>query len=302
VTPELAGTWFVLPTPFAEDDSVDLPSQRRLVEAAVRWGVDGLTAMGVTSEASALTPAERTACLKEIFDAGAGTIPIVVGSSGSSTAAVGELIQEASALGAIAAMVSAPPLARNADLLPDFFRTVSGGGLPLVIQDEPAATGVLMPVSLLLRCVEASGSRTIKLEDPPTPQKIGRILSLDSGLHVFGGLGGVSALDELRRGACGTMTGFAFPEILVAVRRCVESDDLKEAGRLFDRYLPLLQFEAQPVVGLAIRKELLRRRGVLRTGRTRGLVPTIDPITAQELDDVLARVGIEPSADRMEVC
>src|SRR5712692_5317505 len=72
VTPELAGTWFVLPTPFAEDSSVDLPSQRIMVKAAIQWGVDGLTTMGVTSEASALTPAERTPCLKEIFEAAAG--------------------------------------------------------------------------------------------------------------------------------------------------------------------------------------------------------------------------------------
>src|SRR5207245_5373458 len=86
--PELAGTWFVLPTPFVEDGSVDLPSQRTVVGAAVRWGVDGLTAMGVTSEAAALTPAERDACLREIFDAAAGAGPIVVGCSGASAAVV----------------------------------------------------------------------------------------------------------------------------------------------------------------------------------------------------------------------
>jgi 4-hydroxy-tetrahydrodipicolinate synthase len=280
---------------------VDLASQRRLVEAAAGWDTDGLTAMGVTSEAGALASAERSASLGVIFEAAAGRVPIVVGCSGSGPALARELIKEAKELGAVAAMVSAPPLTRNVDLLPEFYRSIAGGGLPLVIQDEPAATGVVLPVSVLLRCFEASGARTVKLEDPPTPQKIAKLLAADPALQVFGGLGGVSALSELRRGACGTMTGFAFPEILAAVGRCVEAGDEHAAGRLFDRYLPLLQFEAQAAVGLAIRKELLRRRGVIATGRTRGLVPLIDPATGEELDDLLGRLGIEPRAERMEV-
>jgi 4-hydroxy-tetrahydrodipicolinate synthase len=252
--------------------------------------------MGVTSEATALTATERQACLAAIFEGAARRVPIVVGCSGPASAVVDEQIHQARELGAAAAMVSAPPLLRNPDLLPDFYRTVAANGVPLVVQDEPAATGVVMPVSILLRCLEASGARTVKLEDPPTAQKIA-----DPELQVFGGLGGVSALSELRRGACGTMTGFAFPEVLRAVRRCVEASDPDSAGRLFDRYLPLLQFEAQPVVGLTIRKELLRRRGVIATGRTRGLVPTIDPATGEELDELLARLGIEPRPQRMEV-
>src|SRR5207249_845081 len=83
---------------------------------------------------------------------------------------------------AAAAMVSAPPLFRNVDLLPEFFRDAAEAGLPLMIQDEPAATGVVMPATVLLACVEAAGARTIKLEDPPTPPKIPRLLSYDPAL------------------------------------------------------------------------------------------------------------------------
>jgi 4-hydroxy-tetrahydrodipicolinate synthase len=301
VTEALRGTWFVLPTPFTEEGAVDLPSQTRLVEAVIGWGVDGLTAMGVTSEATALTSTERSACLDAIFEAAAGRVPVVVGCSAGSAPPVGELIEEAKGLGAAAAMVSAPPLFRDVDLLPDFYRRVASGGLALVIQDEPAATGVVIPVRVLLECVEASGARVIKLEDPPTPHKIARLLAADPRLQVFGGLGGVSALSELRRGACGTMTGFAFPEILAAVRRRVESGDAHGAAVTFDRFLPLIQFEAQPQVGLAIRKELLRRRGVINAGRTRGGIRTIDLRTARELDELLERLAIEPTTERLEV-
>lgn len=103
-------------------------------------------------------------------------------------------------------------------LPPGLLRARREVGLPLVIQDEPSATGVLIPVSVLLASLRAGRSRAVKLEDPPTASKIARLLAEDPFLQVFGGLGGASALYELNRGACGTMTGFAFPEILAAIR------------------------------------------------------------------------------------
>jgi 4-hydroxy-tetrahydrodipicolinate synthase len=297
----LDGTWFVVPTPFGEDGALDLDDQRRLVEAPIAWGVDGLTVMGVTSEAAALSPEERDAALDVIFRAAGGRVPIAVGCSAGGVAPVVSLARRARDLGAVGAMVSAPPLFRNPELLPEFYaRVAREAGLPLVIQDEPAATGVVIPVGILLRCLRASGQRTVKLEDPPTPPKVASLLEADPDLGVFGGLGGVSALGELRRGACGTMTGFAYPEILAAVRHALLDGDPALAAGQFELYLPLIQFEAQPGVGLAIRKELLRRRGVIRTNVTRGPF-SIDPATAEELDGLLDRLGVTPSPERFAV-
>ncbi|HEY7935575.1 MAG TPA: dihydrodipicolinate synthase family protein [Candidatus Limnocylindrales bacterium] len=292
----LRGTWYIVPTPFDADGELDLPSLGRLVEAAIAWGVDGLTVMGVMAEPGALTPDERNTCLRAIFDAAAGRLPIAVGCSGAALAATLELVGQARGLGACAAMVAAPPLLRNVDQLPAYMKGAAAGGLPLIIQDEPNATGVLLPVSILLAASVASGSSTMKIEDPPTPPKIARLLAADSRLDLFGGLGGVSALGELRRGACGTMTGFAYPEILRGIRERLDAGDSRRAALLFDRYLPLIQFEAQQVVGLAIRKEVLRRRGVFSTHRTRGLAPGLDATTVEELDDLFDRLGITPAA------
>ncbi|MBI4261729.1 MAG: dihydrodipicolinate synthase family protein, partial [Actinobacteria bacterium] len=173
-----SGTWFVLPTPFDDDGAVDLPGQRRVVEAAIGWGVDGLLAMGVTGEAAALTPDERREALEAVLGAAAGRIPVVVGCSAGSAEAAVALAREAASLGAAGAMVAAPPLLRDVDALPGFFRRVAEeGGLPLVVQDEPAATGVLVPVSVLVAVTDAAGARTVKLEDPPTPPKIARLLA-----------------------------------------------------------------------------------------------------------------------------
>ncbi|HYT30950.1 MAG TPA: dihydrodipicolinate synthase family protein, partial [Actinomycetota bacterium] len=166
----LRGTWFVVPTAFGDDGSLDLASQRGVAGAAVAWGVDGLTTMGVMSEASALAPKERQAALDAVFEGASGRVPVAVGCSAASAEVAVALVRQAAALGAAVAMVSAPSLARDLDALPGFFaRVAADGGLPLIVQDEPAATGVTMPVSVLRACLASSGARTVKLEDPPTP-------------------------------------------------------------------------------------------------------------------------------------
>ena len=299
--PELSGTWYILPTPFDVDGALDRGSLARLVEAAIEWGVDGLTAMGVMAEPGSLTPDERDTALRVVVEAAAGRVPVAVGCSGPTVGTVRSLIAQARDLGAVAAMVAPPTLLRNLDLLPGFYGAVAAGvGLPLIVQDEPAATGVVVPISVLLACLASSGARTVKLEDPPTPPKIGRLLDADPSLSVFGGLGGASALWELDRGACGTMTGFAYPEILRAVRVVHERGEATAAGRLFDRYLPLIAYEAQPIVGLAIRKELLRRRGAIDAAAARSAGGPLDGPTLDALDGILGRLGITPSLGRFE--
>lgn len=298
----LRGTYYVLPTTFRADLTLDLDSQRRVGEAAVSWGVDGLLAMGVMAEPSTLSSEERRAALNATLESVAGRVPVVVGCTAASLALALELIAQAQELGAAAVMVAPPPLLRNIDVLPAFYgRLAREGGLPLVVQDEPAATDVFVPVSMLLRIAAESGARCIKLEDPPTPPKIGRILAAEPSLLVFGGLGGVAALWELHRGACGTMTGFSYPEVLRAVRVAIEEGEPARGAAIFDRYLPLIVFEAQAIVGLGIRKEILRRRGVVATGTTRGLGGPPDPATVEELEETLQRVGIVPSPAPFEV-
>jgi 4-hydroxy-tetrahydrodipicolinate synthase len=299
---DMRGTWFVVPTPFTDSGELDLASQARLIESAIDWGVDGLTVLGVMSEVTSLSDAERRAALEVIIETARGKVPVAVGCSGASTHLVRARVAAAAALGAAAAMVSAPQLVRNVDSLPGFYSAVAAdAAIPLIVQDEPAATGVLVPVSVLRRCLEAANTSVIKLEDPPTPPKISALLAADPSLRVFGGLGGVSALSELSRGACGTMTGFAFPEVLRAVREAVEAGKPVEAGRMFDAYLPLIQFEAQPVIGLAIRKEVLRRRGAIESAATRGVSPHIDPRLATELTEIFDRLAVDPAQFRLTV-
>ncbi|HEX3593404.1 MAG TPA: dihydrodipicolinate synthase family protein [Pseudonocardiaceae bacterium] len=299
MTAPIAGTWFVCPTPFDDGGAVDAGSIRSLVDAAVDWGVDGLTVLGVMGETTALTDAERAEVQDAFIGAADGRVPVAVGCSAASAAVTSARIASAVTGGAAAVMVSAPTLARDTDQIGPFFASATrDAGVPVIVQDEPAATGVQLPVSALVAALDAAHSTIVKLEDPPTPPKISRLLAARSGLTVFGGLGGVSAFWELRRGGAGTMTGFAFPEILRELRLRFEAHDIPGAGAVFDHYLPYIAYEGQPVVGLGIRKEVLRRRGAIACARTRsGALLSADALA--ELDEVVDRVGLV--ADRAPV-
>ena len=133
-------------------------------------------------------------------------------------------------------------------------------------------------------------SRTIKLEDPPTPFKTLRILEHAKGLDVaiFGGLGGVFLLEELMAGAAGAMTGFAFPAILVKIVTLFRAGQIDEAASVFYASVPLMRFEFQEGIGMAIRKEVPRRRGAIAHAGIRAPGGTLDETTRRALDRVLA--------------
>ena len=107
-------------------------------------------------------------------------------------------------------------------------------------------------------------------------------------MAIFGGLGGSFLFEELRRGGAGTMTGFAYPEVLVALYRLIESGDSQGARKLFYDWVPYIRYENQPGIGLSIRKYSMMKRGLLDNFATRPPSPSIDKATQEELDDILS--------------
>ena len=166
--------------------------------------------------------------------------------------------------------------------------------IEIVVQDYPPISGFAMEPALLARIAsEIPRARTIKLEDPPTPFKTSRILAAsgDTEVRIFGGLGGVFLLEELLAGATGAMTGFAFPEILVRIVSLFRAGSIDEAADVFYRAVPLMRFEFQEGIGMAIRKEVLHRRGAIASPATRPPAAALDKTTREALDRVMAWVN-----------
>ncbi len=292
----LRGVWNIVPTPFLPDGALDNASIPRLVRFVQATGVDGLTILGVLGEAGRLGDAERSAVLNASIEAADGSIPVCAGVSHAATDRAVAYAREAQAAGAHSVMLAPPPLPRPTDtaLRRHYLAVADAVDLPIVVQDHPASSGVVMSVEFLLSlATESPACRVVKLEEEPTPPKAGRLVAASSELRVLGGLGGEMLIEELGRGTHGTMTGFGFPEVLVAVVRRWAAGDLAGATAVFDRYATLIRFENQALLNLPIRKHLYQRRGAIAHATVRAPGAPADPGTVADLEAILGRVGLD---------
>lgn len=292
---QLHGVWNILPTPFFDDGSLDEAGIRSLVDFVIATGVDGLTVLGVMGEVSRLSDDERTRVLGTAVAQAAGRVPVCAGISHAATDRAVAFAREAEALGAHSLMLAPPALARpNDDAVKAHYTAVAAAtNLPIVVQDHPASSAVWMSTRLLASlAADLPTCRVVKLEEEPSPPKIRRLLAEAQGVTVLGGLGAIMLLEELRAGAKGTMTGFGFPELLVEIVGRWFAGDTDGARATFYRAAPLIRFETQPILSLAIRKEIYRRRGAMRSARVRAPGGPLDPGTLADLDDLLAQLDL----------
>lgn len=299
---QLRGIYNILATPFDSEYAVDYASLRRLVRFQLGLGAQGLTILGVLGEAAKLSVDERRAVMDCVLDTVAGAVPIVVGTSHTELATCIALSQAAFAAGADGVMIAPPPLEDKSDpailaLYEQIAACVDG---EIVVQDFPPVNDVIMSPGVLAQIAQRiPQARTLKLEDPPLMQKIAAIREQTELFAIFGGLGGMFLLEELKRGAAGTMTGFAFTEILVAVYEAFVAGEREKAEAIFDKYVPLIRYENQPGINLTIRKAILQRRGAIANATPRPPFAAIDAGTQAEIDWLLRRVGIDDPAQKV---
>ena len=290
---QLSGVWNIVPTPFHPDEGLDLASLGTLTEFVVASGVDGMTILGVLGEGAKVTDSERSVIIDAVLTRANGRVPVCVTVSAASGFRAVEYAREARAKGAHSVMLSAPPLSRpNDDAVRRHYLRVAGAvpELPVVIQDLPTL-GVWMGAELIGRMAsEAPNLRVVKLEEEPTAPKVGRLLAANPDLRVLGGLGGEMLIEELRRGAVGTMTGFGYPETLVAIMRDWRAGNEAAAVERFHRWMPLIRFENQQLLNLPIRKRIYMRRGAIASDKLRAPGPVLYGQTITDLDDLIARV------------
>jgi 4-hydroxy-tetrahydrodipicolinate synthase len=292
----LHGVCTIALTPFTGEGDLDEESIDSLAGFYLNSGVHGVTTLGIMGEAHKLSDTERQAVTDRYVSAIGGRVPVVVGCSAVATRIVVERARAAEEAGAAAVMVAPPNNQRSLDLVFEHYRRVAEVvSVPVVVQDEPVNTGVVMPAPFIARLVdEIEGCRHVKLEEAPTTIKISALLNYaKTEVGVFGGLGGMYFYEELARGAAGIMTGFAYPHVLVETYRRFVEGEKREAQEYFFRYLPLIRFEAQlGVGGVGIRKEILKLRGVISSSHVRFPAPALDEETLRELEDLVEVLGL----------
>eukprot|EP01042_Synura_sphagnicola_P028289 gene28289-36505_t len=110
-------------------------------------------------------------------------------------------------------------------------------------------------------------------------------------ISILVGNGGLFLDFEMERGVDGAMTGYAFPEMLVDVVRLQKAGRRDEAHDLFDAHLPLLRYEQQQGVGLAVRKYVLMRRGWIASDAQRKPAAALSAAAREEIEFLLARLA-----------
>jgi 4-hydroxy-tetrahydrodipicolinate synthase len=277
----------VLATPFDDGLAVDIASLRREVDSFTADGCDGLVALGVFGEAASLSADEADEVARAV--AAETDLPYVLGLSERDPDAV---VAQARRLLAAVTRPPAALMAQIADADPTaaaaaLHALYDATGVGILLQDYPVVSGITVSDEQVVGIVESSPFVVgVKSETPPTSAAIAH-LAPRLAVPVFGGLGGVGLLDELAAGSAGAMTGFSHPAVLAAVLSAYRHGGFVAARDVWAPWLPIANFEGQLRVGLAIRKEVLRRRGVIASSRVRrparSLPATLVPLLDQHL-------------------
>lgn len=283
-------------TPLDETGAIDAAGIQQLTDFYLACGSSAIAILGVMGEANRMTDEESKQVVDLTVEAVAGRAPIIVGVSSPSMARVTDLAEHATARGCAGVLLQPTPGLLGDRAVAAYFEAAAealGPDISICVQDFPKANGVHLSLDAWKMIVEACPNITmLKAEEEPGLTKLSAIRAAEAdGLRtvtILTGNNGIQLPEELARGADGAMTGFAFPDVLAGVIRLHEEGRPGEAADLFDRYLPVNRYELR--MGIAVRKEILRRRGAIPSSTCRYPVKPLDSVTITELDGILDRL------------
>jgi len=294
-----SGVYIIAATPFTDDGAVDTASVDRLMDFYLGAGITGVTVLGIMGEAPKLTHDESVALTRQVVRRVNG-LPVVVGASSPGFASMRALVRDVMDAGAGGVMIAPPSTLKTDDQIVAYFANAVeaiGRDVPFVLQDYPYASGVYMAPSVIRRIVEENPSCVmVKHEEWPGLEKLTALKNLmaDGSMRqvaILCGNGGVFLPHELERGADGANTGYAYPEMLVQLVKLIKAGERAAAHDLFDRHLPLLRYEQQPgMLGLAVRKYVLKRRGAIASDAQRKPGIKLSKEAIAEIEFLIARL------------
>jgi 4-hydroxy-tetrahydrodipicolinate synthase/2-keto-3-deoxy-L-arabinonate dehydratase len=283
------GVFPVVPTTFLEDGALDLDSQKRCIDFMIDAGSDGLCILANFSEQFLLSDAEREILTRTILMQVAQRVPVIVTTTHFSTRVCVERSQQAQDQGAAMVMVMPPyhgaTLRVNESQIVEFYAQLSAAlTIPIMIQDAPLS-GTPLSASLLAQLArDLEKIRYFKIETPQAAAKLRELIRL-GGAAIEGpwdGEEGITLLADLQAGATGAMIAGAYPDGIVPIVRAHAAGQLEEARRLYDRWLPLINYENRQA-GFLAAKVLMKEGGIIACDASRHPLPALHPETRRGL-------------------
>jgi 4-hydroxy-tetrahydrodipicolinate synthase len=288
-----SGVFPILQMPFNEAGEIIFEDLRAEVEYAIRGGVHG-AGIAYGSEVNKLDDHERDEVLSAVVDQANGRIKVVMNTGAPSTVQTIHYTRTAKVLGADAVMIAPPAIAGIPGSLvrQHFIDVAESTDLPIYMQDM---AGAAMAPALLADLAQANENLCYaKSETLPTPNRFSETAELaGDSISMFGGANGVFFLEELRRGAVGTMQGIALCDIVRKTWDLYHAGDEIAAERLWNDYQPLVKLYTLAEGQLYwVAKEILKRRGVFSEAYPR--LPAVKPDAGiyRELDALIERLGV----------
>jgi 4-hydroxy-tetrahydrodipicolinate synthase len=295
---DASGVYVIASTPFHPDGAIDEYSLDRMTDGFIDFGVSGITVLGQMGEAPKLDQQESLSIASRVIKR--VKVPVIVGVSAPGFAAMRTLTRSVMDAGAAGVMIAPPNTLRTDDQIVGYYQQAGktiGADVPFVIQDYPLTFSVVMTPSVIRRIVTDNHSCVmLKHEDWPGLEKISSLRSFEADgsmrhISILCGNGGLFLDFEAERGADGAMTGYCFPDMLVDVVRLSADGQRDAAHDLFDAHLPLIRYEQQANLGLAVRKYVLMRRGILSSDAQRAPAVSLSARARTEVDYLLSRIG-----------
>ena len=307
LTSAARGVFPIAPTPFHDDGRIDTSSIDRLTDFYLACGATGITVLGQLGEAPKLEHAESVDIAARMIGR-AAQLPLIVGVSAPGFAAMRALTRDVMERGAAGVMIAPPNTLRTDDQIVNYYVQASeaiGTDVPFVLQDYPLTFSVQMTPGVVRRIVkEAPACVMLKHEDWPGLEKISTLRTWEREgtmphIAILCGNGGLFLDHEMERGADGANTGYCFPDMLCDIVRLQAAGERDAAHDLFDAHLPLLRYEQQPGVGLAVRKYVMMKRGLLSSAAQRKPAANMSATARGEVDYLLARLARHDARARL---
>jgi len=285
----------ILHTPYREDGTIDRESLRREVDWVFATGADGC-GIALASDILRMAPQERIDLFGAVVKLVGGRGPVVA-SVGAETAEQAELYARAARAAGAAALMAIPPRERalsEPELERYFERIALVTPLPMIVQDASGYVGKPMNAEFQAGLMRSGGADKVwfKPEANPVGPLISRLRELTEGrARIFEGSGGVSLIENWRRGIAGTMPGCDLLDAVVPLWKALQAGNEAEAYRL---WLPVAAIAIlEGTAGLdgyiAIERYIMMKRGIFSSDRMRGADAwTPDGMMKAEIDRLLA--------------
>jgi 4-hydroxy-tetrahydrodipicolinate synthase len=274
--------------PFDVEGEIDEASLRRVVRFELEGGVDGIGINGFASEAYKLTDQERQQTAEIVANEIAKQVPLVIGIAAGSTEAAIAQMKSFAKLGPAVFMVLPPATFDYTpqSLIEHYVTLANSSDIPIMMQHSPHIaqySHVLLEIEHLAEMANrASGIGYFKIEGPGAPARMRALKPLiPDHVKLFGGVGGISFLEELEVGVGGVIPGVGFNEVFQMAWKAWNAGDKARVHEILTQYQPLVN--AVSIKGhefsLHARKHLAKRASLISSVKVRS--PTVTPSEAE---------------------